>query len=143
MQHCPLVCSAVCVSSVFASKNQLLKSRLPVLRLLHEFSCQTLSTCLHCLLQLGDAYHSLLELPCDLNPSNDRSLDDQLQLLHGVISRTFRQSGLAAGCEADGEGEGGYSDGGCFAGCEGGEGSDASGCARGVCGGDWQDDVEE
>lgn len=97
------------------------------------------------MLQLGDAYHSLLELPYDLNPSNDMSLDDQLQLLHGVISRTFRQSGLAAGCGADCEGEGGYSDGGCFAGYEGeGEGSDASGCAGGVCaGGDWHDDVEE
>lgn len=85
------------------------------------------------LLQLGDAYHSLLNLPCDLNPSNDRSLDDQLQLLHGVISRAFRQSGFAAygdiECDAAGYG-------GCFDVAEGeGEDSGVSGCAGGVCGG--------
>jgi hypothetical protein len=50
---------------------------------------QKLSACT-ALLQLGDAYHSLLDLPCDLCPSNGRSLDEQLQLLHGVISRAFR-----------------------------------------------------
>lgn len=55
-------------------------------------------SCVLCgvVLQLGDAYHSLLDLPCDLSPSNGRSLDEQLQLLHGVISRAFRQSGLSA-----------------------------------------------
>lgn len=47
-------------------------------------------------LQLGDGYNSLLDLPCDLSPGNGRSLDEQLHVLHGVISRTFRQSGLTS-----------------------------------------------
>lgn len=42
-------------------------------------------------MQLGDAYHSLLELPADLHPTNGRSLDDQIALLHGILVRTFRQ----------------------------------------------------
>lgn len=78
-----------------------------------------------CPLQLGDAYHSLLELPCDLQPVNDRTLDEQLLLLHGVISRAFRQSGFSGygGLEAEG-------------GCGGdfGEESGDSGCNGGVCG---------
>lgn len=42
-------------------------------------------------MQLGDAYRSLLELPANLHPSNGRTLDDQIGLLHGIMSRTFRQ----------------------------------------------------
>jgi hypothetical protein len=81
--------------------------------------------------QLGGAYHSLLGLPCDLSPSNDRTLDEQLQLLHGVISRALRQYGLTSydACQGDG------GDSGCFGGGGGdGEGSDVSGCHGCVCG---------
>jgi hypothetical protein len=84
--------------------------------------------------QLGDAYHSLLDLPCDLNPSSDRTLDEQLQLLHGVISRALRQYGLTSYDDCQGDG----GDSGCFGGAGGGggagESSDVSGCHGGVCG---------
>jgi len=89
-------------------------------------------------LQLGDAYHSLLDLPCDLSPSNGRSLDEQLQLLHGVISRAFRQSGLSAYDNDMGDEEMG----GCF-GVAAGEDSGVSGCNGGVCAGGGFDDEEE
>lgn len=42
-------------------------------------------------LQLGSTYPSLLELPCDLNPTNDRTLDEQVKLLHTIIRNTFKQ----------------------------------------------------
>lgn len=94
-----------------------------------------LCTGFHCFLQLGDAYHSLLELPCDLQPVNDRTLDEQLVLLHDVISRAFKQSGFTTYGEVEGDG-----------GCAGGMGEESgdSGCNGGVCGGgDDMGDAEE
>jgi hypothetical protein len=91
-------------------------------------------------MQLGEAYHSLLDLPADLTPRSDRSLDGQLQMLHGVISRAFRQHGFCAS-DDDQIDAAGYA--GCFV--EGGrEDSGVSECNGGVCGGDEDmDDAEE
>lgn len=82
--------------------------------------------------QLGEAYHSLLDLPCDLNPSNDRTLDEQLQLLHEVISRAFRQSGLAGSYEDEDDAH--MQEGGGAWGVGVGEDSGDSGCGGGVGG---------
>ncbi|KAF8055914.1 hypothetical protein HT031_006553 [Scenedesmus sp. PABB004] len=81
--------------------------------------------------KLGDAYQPLLDLPADLNPAQGRNLDAQLDLLAGIMARTFRQ------CCGDDEqhaldgGGGGWADGDDGdSGCGGGLGGcdDGSGC---------------
>eukprot|EP00775_Hariotina_reticulata_P012142 gene12142-12280_t len=69
--------------------------------------------------KLGSTYPSLLELPCDLSPTNDRTLDEQVQLLHSIISNTFKQhcsdveevsAGNAGGCFMAGDEDSGADD---------------------------------
>jgi hypothetical protein len=92
-------------------------------------------------LQLGESYRPLLDLPGDLAPGDTRTLDQQLQLLHAVMCRSFRQHGCAGGASSDGadNGAAGSSGGGSFAGvgaCVDGAAvsSDADSGLRGVRG---------
>lgn len=65
-------------------------------------------------MQLGDIYRPVLELPCDLNPCSGRSLDEQVLLLHDIITMTFRQY-----CGTDEEVDMGCADGHENSGCSG------------------------